>query len=130
MTVFDPITTKYDIILTNPPFGITGLKYQDFNHELKDQYLPIKSNNAVSLFLQAIIYMLKINGRCGVVLPDGKELFSKKPIVFLITIREYLMKCCDLKEVITLPSGMFSYTLIKTCVFYSKRNYRKYLFIS
>ena len=119
-SIRDPITTKYDIILTNPPFGIRGLKYQDFNHELKNQYLPIKSNNAVSLFLQAIIYMLKINGRCGVVLPDGKELFSKTDHI-LITIREYLMKCCDLKEVVILPSGLFSYTPIKTCVFYFEK---------
>ena len=70
--------------------------------------------------------MLKINGRCGVVLPDGKELFSKTDRI-LITIQEYLMKCCDLKEVITLPSGMFSYTPIKTCVFYFEKENLKVL---
>ena len=115
-SIRDPITKKYDIILANPPFGIDGLNYLEIKHELRNEYLPIKSNSAVPLFLQAIIYMLKINGRCAVVLPDGKELFSKYNE--LIAIREYLMKTCDLKEIIYLPSGIFTHTSIKTCVFY------------
>ena len=69
------------------------------------------------MFIQAIIYMLKINGKCAVVLPDGQDLFSKTNKT-LIAVREYLMKTCDLKEIIYLPSGIFTYTSIKTCVFY------------
>ena len=61
--------------------------------------------------------MLKINGKCAVVLPDGQDLFSKTNTT-LVAIREYLMKTCDLKEIIYLPSGIFTYTSIKTCVFY------------
>jgi type I restriction enzyme M protein len=112
-----PITRKFDNILANPPFGIKGLKYDDFQSSLKSQYVPIKTDNAVSLFIQAIIYMLKINGKCAVVLPDGQDLFSKTNAT-LVAIREYLMKTCDLKEIIYLPSGIFTYTSIKTCVFY------------
>ena len=112
-----PITRKFDNILANPPFGIKGLKYDDFQSPLKSEYVPIKTDNAVSLFIQAIIYMLKINGKCAVVLPDGQDLFSKTNTT-LIAIREYLMKTCDLKEIIYLPSGIFTYTSIKTCVFY------------
>jgi len=113
-----PITRKFDNILANPPFGIKGLKYDDIpNSLLKDEYIPIKSDNAVSLFIQAIIYMLKIGGKCAIVLPDGQDLFSKTNIT-LVAIREYLMKTCDLKEIIYLPSGIFTHTSIKTCVFY------------
>jgi type I restriction-modification system DNA methylase subunit/restriction endonuclease S subunit len=112
-----PITRKFDNILANPPFGIKGLKYDDFQSPLKSEYVPIKTDNAVSLFIQAIIYMLKINGKCSVVLPDGQDLFSKTNTT-LVAIREYLMKTCDLKEIIYLPSGIFTYTSIKTCVFY------------
>jgi type I restriction enzyme M protein len=112
-----PITRKFDNILANPPFGIKGLKYDDFQSPLKSEYVPIKTDNAVSLFIQAIIYMLKINGKCAVVLPDGQDLFSKTNKT-LVAIREYLMKTCDLKEIIYLPSGIFTYTSIKTCVFY------------
>ena len=115
-SIRDPITNKYDIVLANPPFGITGLTYNDINHILKNEYLPIKSNSAIPLFLQAIIYQLKINGRCATVLPEGQELFSKNSA--LVSIREFLMKTCDLKEIIYLPAGIFEYTPIKTCVFY------------
>lgn len=116
-SIRQPIQRKFDNILANPPFGIKGLKYDDFESPLKDEYIPIKSDNAVSLFIQAIIYMLKINGKCAVVLPDGQDLFSKSNTT-LVAIREYLMKTCDLKEIIYLPSGIFTYTSIKTCVFY------------
>ncbi len=116
-SIRDPITNKYDIILANPPFGIDGLEYLEITNELRNEYLPIKSNSAVPLFLQAIIYMLKINGRCAVVLPDGQELFSKTNNS-LVKVREYLMKTCDLKEIIYLPAGIFTHTSIKTCVFY------------
>ena len=116
-SIRDPITRKFDNILANPPFGIKGLKYEDFQSSLKEEYVPIKSDNAVSLFIQAIIYMLKIGGKCAVVMPDGQDLFSKTNKT-LVAIREYLMKTCDLKEIIYLPSGIFTYTSIKTCVFY------------
>ena len=115
-SIRNPITNKYDIVLANPPFGIDGLTYDDINHILRNEYLPIKSNSAVPLFLQAIIYMLKINGRCAVVLPEGQELFSKSNA--LVAVREFLMKTCDLKEVIYLPAGTFTHTTIKTCIFY------------
>ena len=116
-SIRQPITRKFDNILANPPFGIKGLKYDDFQSTLKSQYVPVKTDNAVSLFIQAIIYMLKIGGKCAVVLPDGQDLFSKTNTT-LVAIREYLMKTCDLKEIIYLPSGIFTYTSIKTCVFY------------
>ena len=112
-----PITRKFDNVLANPPFGIKGLEYDDIQSSLKSEYVPIKTDNAVSLFIQAIIYMLKLNGKCAIVLPDGRDLFSKTNTT-LVAIREYLMKTCDLKEIINLPSGIFTYTPIKTCVFY------------
>ena len=116
-SIREPILRKFDNILANPPFGIKGLKYDDFDSSYKNEYVPIKTDNAVSLFIQAIIYMLKINGKCAVVLPDGQDLFSKNNAT-LVAIREYLLKTCDLKEIIYLPSGIFENTTIKTCIFY------------
>jgi type I restriction-modification system DNA methylase subunit/restriction endonuclease S subunit len=115
-SIRDPITAKYDIVLANPPFGIKGLEYDEIVHPLRNAYMPIKSKSSTPLFLQAIIYMLKINGRCAIVLPEGQDLFSKSKA--LVAVREYLMKTCDLKEVINLPPGMFTHTSIRTCVFY------------
>jgi type I restriction-modification system DNA methylase subunit len=116
-SIREPITKQYDNILANPPFGIKGLKYDELPNSIKKEYVPIKSNAAVSLFIQAIISMLKINGKCAVVLPDGQDLFNKSN-KSLIAIREYLMKTCELKKIIYLPAGIFTYTSIKTCIFY------------
>lgn len=116
-SIREPIEKKFDNLLVNPPFGIKGLKYDDFNYGLKEQYIPIKTDNAVSLFIQAIIFMLKIGGKCAIVLPDGQDLFSKTNAT-LVAVREYLMKTCDLKEIYLLPSGIFEHTTIKTCIFY------------
>jgi len=115
-SIRNTIEGKYDIVLTNPPFGIKGLHYFDIENEKRDIYLPIKSNSAVPLFIQAIIYILKVNGRCAVVLPNGQELDSSNQD--LVAAREYLMKTCDLKEVICLPAGIFTHTSIRTCIFY------------
>lgn len=115
-SIRDPITNKYDIILANPPFALDGLDYDEIIHTMKQEYIPIKINKGGLLFLQGIIHMLKVNGRCAMVLPDGQELFSKTNAY--VAVREYLMKTCDLKEVIYLPSGTFTHTHIKTCVFY------------
>ena len=117
-SIREPIIRKFDNILANPPFGIKGLKFDELtiNEEERNRSFPIKSDNAVSLFIQTIINSLKINGKCAVVLPHGQDLFSKANMY--VTIREYLMKTCDLKEIIYLPAGIFEYTSIKTCVFF------------
>ncbi len=119
-SIRNTIDNKYDIVLANPPFGIDGLNYKEINMTNKDSYLPIESKNAVSLFLQVIINILKVNGRCAIVLPDGKELNNKTENT-LILIREFLMKTCDLKEVIQLQAGLFTFTNIKTCVLYFEK---------
>lgn len=114
-SITNPIIKKYDIVLTNPPYGIK-LNYSDIKFDLKNDYIPIKTNNSVSLFIQLIIYILKINGRCCIIVPDGEILHGN--CSNLSIIREYLMKTCELKEIIYLPQNSFTYTSIKTCILY------------
>lgn len=109
------IDNKYDIILANPPFGISGLTYDEIDKEIQKS-MPIKSNSSVPLFLQKIINILNIGGRCGVVLPDGRDLFGRNKE--LVALRKLLLKTCDLKEVIMLPKDTFTHTTILTCVMY------------
>ena len=109
--------------MQNPPFGIKGLKYDDFQSPLKSEYVPIKTDNAVSLFIQAIIYMLKINGKCAVVLPDGQDLFSKTNTT-LVAIREYLMKTCVLKEIIYTNRFIYKYIYKNLCVLLCEKKRR------
>lgn len=121
-SIRNPIKNKYDIVLANPPFGIKGLDYKSIENigEIMIQdYIPIRSNSAIPLFLQTIIYILKINGKSATVVPNGQELFNKGND--LIALREYIMKTCELKEIFNLPSNVFTNTSIKTCVLYFEK---------
>ena len=112
----NPIEEKFDNVLANPPFGI-DINYNNFKKEIIQHYLPIPSNNAVCLFLQAIIYMLKVNGKCAVVVPVG-EVCKNKKTKSLVECRRFLLQTCELKEVIQLPSGIFTNAGVNTCIFY------------
>jgi type I restriction-modification system DNA methylase subunit len=116
-SIREPIKRKFDNILANPPFGLKGFEYANFNASLKQEYLPIKSNGTVPLFIQAIISMLKVGGKCAVVIPYGSDVSSKTK-KDIIAVREYLFKTCDLKEVVLLPIDIFTYTKTRTCIFY------------
>lgn len=108
---------KFDALLINMPFGIKGLNYNEFRYPELQDYLPIKSKNSVLLFLQAVIHTLKIEGRAAVIVPNGKELNSKNSKEITM-VREYLLKTCNVLEVINLPPGIFVYTSINTSILY------------
>jgi type I restriction-modification system DNA methylase subunit len=121
---------KFNLILTNPPFGIKitykDLKskfeeYRDYNFKsslikFEDIY-PINTNNGPSLFLQHVIYMLEDNGICGIVLPDGNELTSNS----FYNIRKYLIDNCKILKVINVSGGAFNSTGIKTKIIIFKK---------
>jgi type I restriction-modification system DNA methylase subunit len=110
-----PIDRKFDIVLANPPFGVKGIRYTDIKDEKRRVHFPIETNNSVLLFIQTIIYMLNINGRCAIVLPDGETLSGKDTAS--VYVRKYLMKTCELKEVINLHK-VFANAAVGTRVLY------------
>ena len=90
-------------------FKSSEIKFQDI--------YPINTNNGASLFLQHVIYMLKDNGICGIVLPDGNELVSKS----YYNIRKYLIDNCKIIKVINVSGGTFGSTGVKTKVIIFKK---------
>jgi len=121
---------KFNLILTNPPFGIKT-NYKDLKstfEEYRDCYFksssikfedvfPINTNNSSSLFLQHVIYMLEDNGICGIVLPDGSELTNKS----YYNIRKYLIDNCKILKVINVSGGTFNSTGVKTKILIFKK---------
>jgi type I restriction-modification system DNA methylase subunit len=121
---------KFNLILTNPPFGIKmtykDLKskfeeYRDYNYKsslikFEDVY-PVNTNNGPSLFLQHVIYMLEDNGICGIVLPDGNELTNNS----FYNIRKYLIDNCKILKVINVSGGAFNSTGVKTKILIFKK---------
>jgi type I restriction-modification system DNA methylase subunit/restriction endonuclease S subunit len=121
---------KVDNIVANPPFSVT-ITYDELlkslgSEEILDNYIPIKTGgkNSEILFLQMMIYCLNINGRCASVMLDGQKMYGSSS--GYDTVREYLMRCCDLHEVILCPPGTFTSTASKTCIlFFTKKKERK-----
>jgi type I restriction-modification system DNA methylase subunit len=121
---------KFNLILTNPPFGIK-MTYKDLKSNFEeykfDNYksslikfedvYPINTNNGPSLFLQHVIYMLEDNGICGIVLPDGSELTNKGYYNF----RKYLINNCKILKVINVSGGAFNSTGVKTKILIFKK---------
>ena len=126
------IDEKYDIVLTNPPFGIKGLEYGDdkkdnssfpkeFNSIKKEEYFPYKSNDAICLALQMIPYILNKNGIAAIIVPDGKQITGEKE-KSLVEIRKNLIENNNLFQVTKLPSGTFlPYTGVETLILFFKK---------
>ncbi|KAF0201281.1 MAG: site-specific DNA-methyltransferase [Bacteroidetes bacterium] len=116
---------KVDIILANPPFGISSsdIPTVDKKQSEKDGYFLrvdfwVTTSNKQLAFLQHIVAMLNENGRAAVVLPDN-VLFEGGAGE---TIRKKLLEETDLHTILRLPTGIFYAQGVKANVlFFEKR---------
>lgn len=102
---------RYSVILTNPPFGKKSsisivnedgeLEKEDHAYERQDFWTATK--NKQLNFVQHIKTLLKVNGRCAVVIPDN-VLFEGGAGE---TIRRNLLKQFDCHTLLRLPTGIF-----------------------
>ncbi len=119
---------RYDIVLTNPPFGnrssITiaadGSKRSNLTYE-RDDFWATTSNKQFN-FLQHIKTILKTDGRAAVVLPDN-VLFERGAGEM---IRQQLLNQFDVHTLLRLPTGIFYAQGVKANVlFFDKRPARE-----
>ena len=113
---------KYDIVLTNPPFGkgrnLDLKKAEDLRvakfYETYGEY--IKTNPKVGLdlgvvFLENTVRSIKENGRFGIVLSNS--IASNKSFEF---VREWLLDQVRIVALIDLPSNIFAETGVNTTI--------------
>lgn len=111
-TLAKPIKDKFDLILTNPPYVMSGssnLKEEiSKQQELKD-YFAISAMGIEGLFMEWIVRALKPNGKAFVVVPDGimNRSNDKK-------LRNFILDNCYVDAVISLPLNTFFTTNKKT----------------
>jgi len=101
----------YSVVITNPPFGkkssiaVVGeggdLEKEDTAYERPDFWTTTK-NKQIN-FLQHVKTLLKVNGRCGIVVPDN-VLFEGGAGE---TVRRNLLQQCDVHTLLRLPTGIF-----------------------
>ncbi|AMA60597.1 type I restriction-modification system subunit M [Bradyrhizobium sp. CCGE-LA001] len=99
---------EYDIVMANPPF--TGsIDKGDINENLQ-----LATTKTELLFVENIYRLLKKGGTACVIVPQG-VLFSTGGAFKIL--RQLLIERCDLKAVITLPSGVFKpYAGVSTAI--------------
>lgn len=101
----------FDVIVMNPPYG--GTEDVTVQSNFPAEY---RASETADLFMTVIMYRLKINGRCGVVLPDG-FLFGTEGAKR--NLKEKLLKEFNLHTIIRLPKSVFApYTSIATNVLF------------
>lgn len=105
---------RFDLILTNPPFGATIKKTEkpyldqfDLDYDWKDgarSGKPKASMKTEILFLERCYQFLKPNGRMAIVLPDGILTNSS-----LQSVRDWVLEHYRLLAVVSLPQYSFAH---------------------
>lgn len=107
------VKERFDVVLTNPPFGGTEGRH------IQDNF-PVKSNATELLFVEHIMKKLKPRdgARCGMVVPEG-TLFRGGTFA---TVKQDLLETFNLLLVVSLPPGTFSpYSDVKTALIFFQR---------
>ncbi|MGB8648455.1 MAG: class I SAM-dependent DNA methyltransferase [Anaerolineae bacterium] len=90
---------RYNIILTNPPFGTKGAG----DVPTRDDFTVATSNKQLN-FIQHVLTILKPGGRAAMVVPDN-VLFEENAGR---DVRNLLMQDCQLHTILRLPVGTFT----------------------
>jgi len=104
---------RFDLVLTNPPFGGTE------NQQIQENF-PVPVNATELLFLQHIMKKLKprAGARCGMVMPEG-VLFRGGAFT---TVKKDLLEQFNLHTIVSLPPGAFApYADVKTALLFFER---------
>lgn len=104
---------RFDLIITNPPFGGTE------NRQIQNNF-AVPSNATELLFLEHIMKKLKPRdgARCGMVMPEG-TLFRGGAFA---TVKQTLLEDFQLHTVVSLPPGTFApYSDVKTALLFFER---------
>ncbi len=99
---------KYTVVLANPPFK-GSIDKSDIN-----DHLTVGTTKTELLFVERMMNMLQIGGKCGVIVPDGVLFGTSNAHKKL---RQLLLEKCQLEAVISMPSGVFKpYAGVSTAV--------------
>jgi type I restriction-modification system DNA methylase subunit len=110
----DTPNEKFDLIMTNPPFAVTGsplLKKHIHNNGNLNDFYNIPSSGIEGLFIQQIVKSLKEERFAFVIVPDGVMNRTTD-----IDLRRFIRTECILHAIISLPHRTFYTTSKKTYI--------------
>ena len=102
---------KFDLVLMNPPYG------GNEKDSVKSNFpMELRSSETADLFIDIIMFRLKKNGRCAIILPDG-FLFGTDNAK--TNIKKKLLEEFNLHTVVRMPHSVFApYTSITTNILF------------
>lgn len=117
---------RYDIVLTNPPFGKkSSITIVNEEGKADKEGLTIErgdfwatTSNKQLNFLQHVRTILKINGKCAIVVPDN-VLFEGGAGE---TVRRKLLHECEIHTILRLPTGIFYAQGVKANVLFFEKS--------
>jgi type I restriction enzyme M protein len=118
-------TTRYDVVLTNPPFGrkssiLVVAEDGDTEREAisyaREDFWATTTNKQLN-FVQHVKSLLQVHGRAAIVVPDN-VLFEGGAGE---TIRRRLLTECDVHTLLRLPTGIFYAQGVKANVLFFDR---------
>ena len=121
---------RFDIIMTNPPFGVkstvkifseAGKVEKDKISYERDDFWTTSSNKQLN-FVQHVKTILKVNGKCAIVVPDNVLFEGGDGEI----VRKKLLEQVDLHTMLRLPTGIFYAGGVKANVlFFDKKPARE-----
>lgn len=113
LTLSDDIQAKYDIVISNPPFGKINGSSNNNRYKNYGQFIDYH-------FLKHIIDSLAIGGKAAVILPDR---FFNDGSAECLKLKEELFNNFNMDCVLSIPSGaMLPYTAVKICILLFSRS--------
>ena len=101
----------FDVVLMNPPYG--GSEKDSVKSNFPTE---LRSSETADLFMNVIMYRLKKNGRCAVIIPDG-FLFGTDNAKY--NIKKRLFSEFNLHTIVRMPHSVFApYTSIRTNILF------------
>lgn len=102
---------KFDLVLMNPPYGGNEKDSVKANFPME-----LRSSETADLFIDVIMFRLKKDGRCAIILPDG-FLFGTDNAK--VNIKKKLLTEFNLHTVVRMPHSVFApYTSITTNILF------------
>ena len=94
---------KYDIVLTNPPFGAVEKREEVLRQfELGSKLRKRKSQKKEILFIERCLDLIKLSRRMGIVLPDG--ILTNSSLQY---VRDFIEEKAKILAVVSLPQQTF-----------------------
>jgi len=105
----------FDVVIGNPPYG-ASFNESELNYFKSSYKTTLYRGESYLLFIERALKLLLKNGSLGFIIPD-----TLLNLGFTQTIRDYLLKNSSLKEIVSLPTNVFSGARVDTILLFANK---------